>query len=223
MAQSDLYLVLGLSRDASSTAIRSAYRRLAKLHHPDRLGGSRSDRFRRVSEAYSVLSDPERRRRYDATLAPVDGLRGRSERPDEPAREQGVDESWALRDAFESSAGRVGREARGLPRRSVRGGAPGRGRRATVELDLALSSDEAALGGTLRLRVPLPAPCAACRGTGHTRLDVCRACLGDGVFARDTALDLRIPAGVRDGTVWDLGEPELGASLRLYVRVGSRS
>lgn len=221
MAQPDLYLVLGLPRDASSNAIRSAYRRLAKEHHPDRLGGSRSDRFRRVSEAYSVLSDPDRRRRYDATLEPVGGLRGRSERPDEPARAPGVDDAPARRDAFEASPGGAGDEFRDRARTAVRGGPPERGR-ATLELDLDLSSDEAARGGTLRLRVPLPAPCAGCWGTGYTWLAVCRACLGEGVCPRDTALTLRIPAGVRDGTVWDLGEPELGASLRFYVRVGSR-
>jgi len=63
--RSRLYQILGVSRDASSEEIRSAYRRQAKLHHPDVAGSTGSDRFRELQDAYKVLNDPERRRAYD--------------------------------------------------------------------------------------------------------------------------------------------------------------
>ncbi len=64
------YDVLGVARDASPDEVRRAYLALAREHHPDRLGGSH-DRMRAVNEAWATLSDPERRRTYDRSLAPA--------------------------------------------------------------------------------------------------------------------------------------------------------
>jgi curved DNA-binding protein CbpA len=66
-ADDDLYAVLGISRDADQAAVRAAYRRLAQLHHPDR-GADSAERMVAINLAYAVLSKPERRRRYDASL-----------------------------------------------------------------------------------------------------------------------------------------------------------
>jgi curved DNA-binding protein CbpA len=65
----DLYLVLGLEREATVGDIKRAYRRLARRFHPDINPGDRRAalQFRQIAEAYETLSDPERRRRYDAT------------------------------------------------------------------------------------------------------------------------------------------------------------
>ena len=66
----DWYLVLGVSRQASETEIKASYRRLAKQYHPDMHPGDSEceRRFRDISEAYSILSDPEKRRKYDGEL-----------------------------------------------------------------------------------------------------------------------------------------------------------
>lgn len=64
-AEADLYAVLGISRHASAAEIKSAYRGLSKREHPDK-GGS-SERFHAIKKAYDILSDPDRRQRYDAT------------------------------------------------------------------------------------------------------------------------------------------------------------
>ena len=66
----DYYKILGVDRTADDKAIKAAYRKLARKHHPDVAKGKDSgDRFREINEAYEVLSDPEKRRRYD-TLGP---------------------------------------------------------------------------------------------------------------------------------------------------------
>jgi curved DNA-binding protein CbpA len=69
----DYYLVLGIASDASQTDIKEAYRRLAKIYHPDHYKGN-SKPFKDIQEAYGVLSDPDRRRAHDAqaqTLGPA--------------------------------------------------------------------------------------------------------------------------------------------------------
>src|SRR3989442_9122550 len=66
----DYYRILGVDRSADDKAIKSAYRKLARKYHPDvAKGKDTGDRFREITEAYEVLSDPEKRRRYD-TLGP---------------------------------------------------------------------------------------------------------------------------------------------------------
>ena len=74
----DLYEVLGVARDATNDQIKSAYRKLALKHHPDRNPGDKEaeQTFREAAEAYSVLSDPEKRARYDRFGH--EGLRGSS-------------------------------------------------------------------------------------------------------------------------------------------------
>eukprot|EP00966_Prymnesium_polylepis_P258818 5977523-Prymnesium_polylepis.1 len=61
----DLYVRLGVSADASDADVRAAYRKLALRHHPDK--GGDGEAFKRCAEAYAVLTDPARRRAYDAT------------------------------------------------------------------------------------------------------------------------------------------------------------
>jgi curved DNA-binding protein CbpA len=63
------YTVLGVPRSESEAGIRAAFRDLVKRHHPDRSGSAVAERFREIVEAYGVLSDPERRRRYDDSLS----------------------------------------------------------------------------------------------------------------------------------------------------------
>src|SRR5919205_2573998 len=65
--QINYYEVLGVSRNASQSEIRNAYRRLAKERHPDRAGGDEAE-FSRLQEAHAVLSDPNRRRQHDQSL-----------------------------------------------------------------------------------------------------------------------------------------------------------
>lgn len=74
----DLYTVLGVGRDADESEIRSAHRQLVRKYHPDAGAGSSEERFRKIQDAYEVLSDPTRRREYDRSRLPlrVQTLRG---------------------------------------------------------------------------------------------------------------------------------------------------
>src|SRR5262249_29400752 len=67
MASQDFYAVLGVSRDAGDAELKKAYRNLARAHHPDQNARDKSgeERFKQISEAYAVLSDPEKRAHYD--------------------------------------------------------------------------------------------------------------------------------------------------------------
>ena len=68
VAYRDYYKILGVDRKADDKTIKSAYRKLARKYHPD-VNKGKDDKFKEISEAYEVLSDPEKRRRYD-TLGP---------------------------------------------------------------------------------------------------------------------------------------------------------
>src|ERR1700694_3042256 len=104
--QTDYYALLGVARSATDEQIRSAYRKLARQFHPDVNSASdASDRFKAITEAYEVLTDPQRRQRYDMFGSATGGLG-----------------DFGIGDLFETvfGGGLAGREARG----AVRGGGP---------------------------------------------------------------------------------------------------
>lgn len=173
--QEDYYQVLGLERDATSEEIRKAYRKLAIKHHPDRNNGDEeaTARFKQVNQAYEVLSDPEKKARYDRFgPAGVDGNVG----ADANFEDLGGFAQFFV-DVF---GGFGGAQARGGARGQERGG----DRRVDVEITL-----EEVLSGTEKA-VPVTrlAHCGDCSGSGArpgTRAERCVACAGQG-YTRTT-------------------------------------
>jgi molecular chaperone DnaJ len=171
----DFYDVLGVSRKASQDEIKKAYREKARQYHPDRNPGD-SDaeaRFKQVGEAYATLSDPEKRKQYDAggMFGGIPGA-GRGF----PGGFGGGGGGFAadLGDIFGSIFG-------------GRGGSPGaersqRGR--DLEAEVQLSFDQAMHGAQITVAVPTAGPCPTCSGTGAkpgTTPKTCPRCGGRGV------------------------------------------
>jgi molecular chaperone DnaJ len=171
----DFYALLGLERSAALAEIKRAYKRLARRHHPDINPGDRTAavQFRQIAEAYETLSDPDRRRRYDA------GGEASAMTGDITVGFDGFDFSVSASGPSASTFGDLFAELlqqRGVPAE----GAPERG--TDLHYHMSLGFEEAARGGQQTITVTRQEHCRTCRGLG--RLPVaerdCRACHGAG-------------------------------------------
>jgi molecular chaperone DnaJ len=235
MAKRDYYEVLAVERTAEAQEIKSAYRKLAVRYHPDRNPGDKEaeDRFKEAAEAYEVLSDPEKRARYDRFgHQGVAGVGGGGFDPSVFA-----DFSDILGDLFGFGGG--GRRAGG-----------GMMRGSDLRYDLTLGFEEAAFGVETKLRIPRletcrrcsgqggadgspPATCSMCGGRGQVRYNQgffsvartcpqcrgegrvitkpCPECGGEGRVEVERSISVKIPAGVDTGARLRLsGEGEHG-------------
>jgi molecular chaperone DnaJ len=220
----DYYDVLGVAKGASDQDIKSAYRKLALKHHPDRNPGDHQaeERFKEAAEAYAVLGDAEKRARYDRFgHAGVSGPSGQG-----PGFNADVfaDFSDILGDffGFGGGGGRRGGASRG----------------SDLRYDLEISFEESYAGAETTIQIPreetcetchgsraakgtsaetcpqcrgtgqlrfqqgflvVARPCVACGATGQIVKQPCPACRGAGRLTRDRRVTVRIPAGIDDG------------------------
>lgn len=168
----DYYDLLDVSRDASQDDIKRAYRKKAMENHPDQNEGSKEaeERFKKITEAYEVLKDPEKRAAYDRYGE--SGVKGRGG----SAGFQGFDFSDAI-EIFMRDFGGLGgfEEVFGGRRRGRQRGRDGRkGRDIRVRLPLTLR--EVARGVTKKLKIPVLEPCEACGGSGAASGSEPRTC-----------------------------------------------
>jgi molecular chaperone DnaJ len=225
---SDFYALLGVTRSATDEQIRSAYRKLARQYHPDVNGEpDAAERFKQITEAYEVLTDPQRRQRYDMFGSATGGLG-----------------DFGIGDLFETFFG-------GDPRRSQPSG-PMRG--ADLRLEIEIELLDAVQGRERVISVPRLETCERCRGSGaepgssistcgtcggrgevrqvqqsvfgrfvnvstcprcggagKTVDKLCTRCRGEGRERRDREITLTIPAGIDDGQQLRVaGEGEAG-------------
>lgn len=181
MAQKrDYYEVLGVDRKADEDTIKKAYRKLALENHPDRNPGNAEaeKRFKDAAEAYAVLSDAEKRKRYDQFgHAGVDGPQGGG------GFQSAEDVFAAFGDLFGGQGGFFEQFFGGG------GGRRGRGRRgASLKVDLELTLEEVATGVKRTINLKRPEPCAACNGTGArpgSKKKRCGTCQGHGEVVRN--------------------------------------
>jgi len=243
MEYKDYYSVLGVGRTADDKAIKTAYRRLARKHHPDVNKGS-ADRFKEINEAYAVLSDADKRKRYD-TLGPdwERYARAGAEGPFEGAAPESGGSATAgdFSDFFRTIFGDIGGAGRrGRVRDTRRGGVgdlfgaewtPGGGAEREkgddVEAAIEVTLEEAFRGATRRVSLEVSEPCSACGGAGHTGRTPCAECRGSGWSKSGRNLDVKIPAGVDTGSrirVAGEGARALGNGPRgdLYLRISVR-
>ncbi len=190
--EKDYYAALGVPKTADATEIKKAYRKLARELHPDRNKDNKAaeDRFKEVSEAYDVLSDPEERRKYDETRSTFAGGRNPFGAGGAGGHAPGG-ATFDMGDLFGQAGGGgglgdlFGTVFGGGGRTRTRGTGPRRG--ADIESEVTLDFTEAVSGVTVPLRLASAAPCADCRGTGAkagTVPRVCPDCEGTGHVSR---------------------------------------
>ncbi len=176
-ARRDYYEVLGVPRDADAETIKKAYRRLALKYHPDRnKEADAAERFKEATEAYAVLSNPEKRASYDRFgHAGVEGGGPGGFRVDD------IEDIFAqFSDIFGGRGGSIFETLFGFGGGGRRGGPPrGRSLRVAVEIDL----EEVLEGARRTIALRRHEPCARCRGTGSARgtaPGACPLCRGRG-------------------------------------------
>jgi molecular chaperone DnaJ len=190
VAAKDFYHVLGVSDTASQADIKKAYRRLAKQHHPDANpnNAEAAERFKEISEAHSVLSDPDKRKQYDQMrrLGAFDGGAARGPRPGAGARtgggQRGPDvniedmefgDFGGLGDIFSSIFGRGGTRQQ-EPRAEA------------IETVVEVPFRVAALGGKIPVTLQVTEPCPTCAGSGGApgaSWSTCPECNGRGTIS----------------------------------------
>jgi DnaJ-class molecular chaperone len=204
MAKKDYYDILGVKRDASEREIKQAYRKLARKYHPDVNPSNKSAeaRFKEINEAHEVLSDKDKRAKYDRfgdkwQYADQFAQAGRQETPfGEFNRGGGTT-------GFRFEEGDLGSLFEELFRGSRRQGytrQPRSRRGQDIEHPVAVTLEEAYHGATRLLSLEVGEPCSSCRGTGLIQNVPCSVCRGSGVAKRLKRLEVKIPPGVRDGS-----------------------
>jgi DnaJ-class molecular chaperone len=245
MEYKDYYKTLGVAKTADEKTIKSAYRKLARKHHPDVNKGS-SERFKGISEAYTVLSDPEKRRRYD-TLGPdweryaQAGTGARSPFEGQEVRfGRGGGDLGGFSDFFRTIFGDLGAAGRGrggfsdvhfgdvgdLGGGEWVGGVSDKG--SDVEAGIELTLEEAFHGTRKTVSLEIDEPCASCGGAGHVNRKPCATCHGTGWARARRHLEVKIPAGVDTGSrvrVAAEGPSGTGGGGRgdLYLKVSVRA
>jgi DnaJ-class molecular chaperone len=219
----DYYTTLGVSRTATPDEIKRAYRKLAKEWHPDRHPPHKrkdvEEKFKAISEANEVLSDPEKRKRFDELgehwrhgqdfQPPPGGGRagGRTMSQEEFARMfggagaagGGAGGGGGFSDFFAQMFGDMFGGARGGARPGPRPGArpPARGQDAEAEIEVDVGL--ALLGGKRSFALQVAVPCGTCDGEGHLGQNACPMCGGLGSTRSERSVELTIPKLSRDG------------------------
>jgi molecular chaperone DnaJ len=218
MSRKTYYAILGVSRSESAGGIRAAYRDLAKRLHPDVSGDGTARAFQEVTEAYGVLSDPERRRDYNDALQRADEqkspLRSRSAAEAlvrEPLTVLGHPDT--IRPSFDAMYERFLRNFTGIE-------VPKSERLEGLNIEILLTPQEAARGCVLPLCLPAFSPCLPCRGSGRDWVSRCPRCGGQGVIETEERVEVRIPAMTPPGSVVEIALEGLGIHnffLRLHI------
>jgi curved DNA-binding protein len=213
----DYYKVLGVPRSASPKEIKSAFKKAALKYHPDLKAANEKaaseEQFKKINEAYEVLSDPEKKEKYDqlgddlrdgqSWQQPPDMGRQQYQRQSSPQYQQWTDNQWTEADAssfsdfFESLFGGAGAKGFGAgtftqQRRDTRG--------QDLDTEFALTLEEAYHGGKKTIEFSLRNLCDECAGVGAVKQKTCQGCGGTGYKTKRKKLTVNIPAGVKDGS-----------------------
>jgi molecular chaperone DnaJ len=219
MAGKDYYKILGLNRTSSEKDIKAAYRKLARQYHPDVNPGNKTAEatFKQINEAYEVISDPEKRKKFDQygdqwQYGDQMAEHARQQQASQGSRNFGQGAAGGQPFSFEEGdlegvfgdlfAGRSGGTRHRAPPRPRRG--------QDVEHPVEVTLEEAFSGALRNLSMQSEQPCPTCQGTGRIANLPCSICRGTGVVPQIKRLEVKIPAGVKDGSrvrIVGKGEP----------------
>jgi curved DNA-binding protein len=238
----DYYEILGVPRTASEAEIKKAFRKLAREYHPDVAKNKKQaeEKFKDINEAYEVLGDSAKRKKYDElgsnwssgsefrpppgweSYTGTGGFPGRGPRGEEFEFHFG---GTGFSDFFEQLFGsRGGRGAAGFGRGGGFGEADLAERGRDIEGDIMVTLEEVIHGSVRSVSVRHGVPCEHCGGTGQRARHVCNVCGGTGQVSKTETYQVKIPAGVSEGQrlrVAGRGEAGLGggAAGDLFLRV----
>lgn len=225
----DYYKVLGVPRSASEKEIKQTYRKLARQYHPDVNPNDKNaeSRFREINEAYTVLSDPEKRKRYDELGMNWDKVQQGGWQP--PG---GFSYSYSTRGGSRTQAGGGLEEILGGLGgfsdffKSFFGGEsswhsePYESRISEEDekqsYEIPITLEEAYQGAAKTFLLHLPETCKRCGGRGIIRRSICPDCQGQGKILREKRIEVRIPKGIQEGQVLRLS-PD-GQKIYLTVK-----
>ncbi|HXI53525.1 MAG TPA: DnaJ C-terminal domain-containing protein [Candidatus Saccharimonadales bacterium] len=200
----DYYKILGVEKSASDDDIRKAFRKLARQYHPDvaKNKTQAEEKFKEINEAYEVLGDPGKRKKYDdlgpnwkqgSEFRPPPGWEAFSGRGGGGKRRGPVGfDGTGFSDFFEQI---FGQRAGGFAFDTE--AAPERGR--DVEADILVTLNESLKGSVRSVSLHRAVPCPQCGGSGMTGRKTCPTCHGSGQTTRTETHQLKIPPGVLEG------------------------
>ena len=226
------YIILGIPSNSSQGDIKAAYRKLAKEFHPD-LYGAKSSPFLTIQEAYSVLSDPARRRNYDnkfltnrqkwnerRSVEPLGGTYRREAEPLIP--EEGPTNLGTA--SLARSFNNYGPSFDALFDRIMSNFSGERPKAEMLEnltVEITLTPQQAFEGGQVRLLVPAKLRCPYCRGRGGVGFYECGYCGGEGFFTGEYPVFISYPAGISNHHTVQLSLTRYGIR-NLYLTVNFR-
>ena len=203
MAKKDYYQILGVDRSASEKTIKQAFRKLARKYHPDVNPNNKEAeaKFKEISEAYDVLHDAEKRKKYDQfgdqwqyadqfTQSRSDGA------PFEGFGFSGFNRTQGSQ--FRTETGSFGNIFEELFGRRQQRARPQKGQ--NIEYPVEITLQEAFTGTSRLLSLQASDTCPTCNGTGVTDNSTCPQCQGSGVTPQTKRLEVKVPPGVRTGS-----------------------
>ncbi|MEO6991877.1 MAG: J domain-containing protein [Candidatus Baltobacteraceae bacterium] len=209
MHYKDYYEVLGVPKSAAEKDVKSAYRKLARKWHPDANPANpkaAEERFKEISEAYEVLGDADKRRKYDALGSDWQSAAHQAEQQRRYRDTQAEEGRYAYSQGFGGGApnGASGFSdffdmffsGIGRPRTAER---PFAQRGGDLETTLELTLRDAFAGGSKAVPLQIEEPCPHCGGTGVLNNAICPVCHGTGRTITTKRFDVAIPKGVREG------------------------
>lgn len=230
MDYKDYYKILGVARGASADDIKKAFRKLARKYHPDVNPGDKKaeEKFKEINEAYEVLSDADKRKKYD-TLGPNwseqfgpnfsnAGTRrtytysgSRNPQFDFDPNGSGFSDFFETLFGRSSGFGGTGSSSNSFGRDMRRRAGD------DIEQPVEVTLQEAYTGGTRTFNIQSTEPCSTCNGTGEVAGKPCPTCGGQGAVPRNKRIQIKIPAGVDNGSkirVAGEGQPGYGGGPR---------